>query len=46
MVVNYSEVREKKRKFIQFVAIFWLLKLGGPLTSFESMKELFDILFR
>jgi hypothetical protein len=46
MVASYSEVSEKKHKFIQFVAIFWLLKLGRPLIDFENMKELFDILFR
>jgi len=34
----------KKCKFIQFVAIFWLLKLGRPLTYFENMKEPFNIL--
>jgi hypothetical protein len=37
MVVS-SEATEKKHNFIQFVAIFWLLKLGQPLTKFESMK--------
>ncbi len=31
-------------KFIQFVAIFWLLKLGCPLTNFEKMKQLFEFL--
>ncbi len=46
MVVNYNEVNAKKREFIQFVAIFWLLKLGRPLIDFENMKKLFDILFR
>jgi hypothetical protein len=44
MVVNFNEANEKKRKFIQFVAIFWFLKLGRTLTDFESMKQLFDIL--
>jgi hypothetical protein len=44
MVVGFSETNEKKCKFIQFVAIFWFLKLGRPLTNFESMKKLFDIL--
>jgi len=44
MVVSSSEVSEKKPKFVQFVPIFWLLKLGKPLIDFESMKELFDIL--
>ncbi len=44
MVANSSEASEKKPKFVQFVAIFLLLKLGKPLIDFESMKELFDIL--
>ncbi len=46
MVDSYNEASEKKHKFIQFVVIFWLLKLGWPLTNFENMKELFDILWR
>jgi len=44
MVASSSEANEKKPKFVQFVAIFWLLKLDKPLIDFESMKELFDIL--
>jgi len=44
MVVVFSEIVEKKCKFIQFVAIFWLLKLGRSLANFESMKQLLDIL--
>jgi len=44
MVAGFNEVSEKKPKFIQFVAIFWLLKLGQPLIDFESMKKLFVIL--
>jgi hypothetical protein len=46
MVDTYNETSEKKHKFIQFVAIFWLLKLGRPLIDFENMKEFFDILFK
>jgi hypothetical protein len=38
MVVVFSEIIEKKCKFIQFVAIFWLLTLGRTLENFESMK--------
>jgi hypothetical protein len=38
MVVVFSEVVEKKCKFIQFVAIFWLLKLGRSLANFKNMK--------
>jgi hypothetical protein len=44
MVVGSSEASEKKCKLIQFVANFWLLKLGQPLTYFENMKDCFDIL--
>jgi hypothetical protein len=44
MVASSSEASEKKPKFVQFVAIFWLLKFSQPLIDFESMKELFDIL--
>jgi hypothetical protein len=32
----------KKRKFIQFVTIFWLLKQGHHVTNFEAMKLLFE----
>jgi len=46
MVDSYNEASEKKHKFIQFVAIIWFLKLDQPLTNFENMKELNDILFR
>jgi hypothetical protein len=31
-----------KCKFIQFVVIFWILKLGRPFIDFEEMKELFE----
>ncbi len=40
MVASFSETSEKKPKFVQFVAIFQLLKLGKPLIDFE----LFNIL--
>jgi hypothetical protein len=33
---------EKKKQCIQFVAIFWLLKQGHPMTNFEAMKLLFE----
>jgi hypothetical protein len=35
-----SLVNEKKQKFLQFVAIFWLLKFSQPLINFESMEML------
>jgi hypothetical protein len=41
MVVLGNSNGEKKYKFLQFVAIFWLLKQGWPLTNFEAMKLLF-----
>ncbi len=41
MVCVGGLVSEKKRKFLQFVAIFWLLKFSQPLTNFKSMKMLF-----
>jgi hypothetical protein len=44
LVVVFSKVVEKKCKFIQFVAIFWLLKLGQSLANFKSMKQFFDLL--
>jgi hypothetical protein len=31
-------------KFIQFVAIFWLLKQGFTMIDFEVMKLLFEFL--
>jgi hypothetical protein len=34
-------VYDKKWKFLQFVAIFWLLKFNWPLINFENMKMLF-----
>jgi hypothetical protein len=36
------EGRHKRKKKIQFVAIFHLLKHGGPMTNFEHMKVMFD----
>jgi hypothetical protein len=39
MVVDFGETNETKCKFIQFVAIFWLLKLNQPLTNFESVYK-------
>ncbi len=33
-----------KKKYIQFVAIFHLLKNGRPMIDFESLKELFKFL--
>jgi hypothetical protein len=44
MVVVFNEIVEKKCKFIQFVAIFWFLKLGQSLENFENMKQLLNIL--
>jgi hypothetical protein len=44
MMASYGETNEKNHKVIQFMTIFWLLKLGWPLKYFGSMKELFDIL--
>jgi hypothetical protein len=43
MVVNGGKVK-KKKKFVQFVAIFHLLKHGKPITNFEHMKGMFDFL--
>jgi hypothetical protein len=34
---------KKKKKYIQFVTIFYLLKHGRPVTNFD-MKELFKFL--
>jgi len=34
-------VNQKKRKFLQFVGIFWLLKFTRPLSNFDSIKMLF-----
>jgi hypothetical protein len=34
--------RKARKKIIQFVAIFHLLKHGRPMTEFEHMKDLFD----
>jgi hypothetical protein len=31
-------VKERKREFLQFVIVFWLLAQGHPLTNFEAMK--------
>jgi hypothetical protein len=41
MIVLGDVVVEKERKFIQFVAIFWLLKQGHLMINFEVMKLLF-----
>jgi hypothetical protein len=37
-------VGAKKRKFLHFVAMFWLLKLSWPMTNFKRMKMLFHFL--
>jgi len=44
MAVVGGVVGEKKKKFIQFFAIFWLLKQGCFVTNFETMKLLFEFL--
>ncbi len=44
MVVVGDVVGRGKKKIIQFVAIFWLLKQGCPMTDFEAMKLLFEFL--
>ncbi len=38
MMVIFNEVIKKKHDFIQFVAMFWHMKLGKLLTNFENMK--------
>jgi hypothetical protein len=35
-------VGRKKKNIIQFVATFWLLKQGRPMTDFKVMKLLFE----
>jgi hypothetical protein len=42
MVCVGGVVIDNKCKFIQFVVIFWILKLGWPFIDFEKMKELFE----
>jgi hypothetical protein len=42
--VAAGAVRERKRKVVQFRAIFWLLSQGRPMSDFEHMRELFDVL--
>ncbi len=42
-MVNGGKV-EKKKKIVQFVPIFHLLKHGKPMTNFEHMGGLFDFL--
>lgn len=44
MVVVGDVIGEKKRKFIQFITIFSLLKQGCSMTNFEMMKLLFEFL--
>ncbi len=41
LVVNVRKVK-KEKKFVQFVAIFHLLKHGRPMNNFEHMKGLLD----
>jgi len=42
-MANQRQV-EKKRKYVQFVAIWHLLQQGYPMTNFESFKVLFQFL--
>ncbi len=44
MVVMGDVVRKRKRKFLQFITFFWLLKQSCPLINFEAMKMLFEYL--
>jgi hypothetical protein len=44
MIILGDVVGERKKKFIQFVAIFWLLKQGCTMIDFEAMKLLFEFL--
>jgi hypothetical protein len=44
MVAMGDVVGEKKMKFIQFVAIFWLSKQGHTMIDFEAMNLLFEFL--
>jgi hypothetical protein len=44
MIVVGMWLGRKKKKFIQFVAIFWLLNQGCIMTDFEAMKLLFEFL--
>ncbi len=43
-IVVGDVVGEKKMMFIQFVAIFWLLKQGCYVIDFQVMKLLFEFL--
>jgi hypothetical protein len=43
LVVNGRKAR-KRKTFVQFVAIFHLLKHGRPMTNFEHMKTMFHFL--
>jgi hypothetical protein len=42
-MANQGKV-EKKRKYVQFVAIWHLWQQGYPMTKFESFKVLFQFL--
>jgi hypothetical protein len=43
LVVHVRKAKKRKR-IVQFVAIFHLLKHGGPMTDVKHMRALFDFL--
>ena len=42
--VAMGTVKERKRKMVQFQAVLWLLMQGRPLTQYEKMKDLLQLL--
>ncbi len=38
--LDLGEIKEKKKK-VQFIVVFYLLKEGCPLMDYESLKDFF-----
>jgi hypothetical protein len=37
--LDLGEIKEKKKKKVQFIVVFYLLGEGCPLTNYESLKD-------
>lgn len=42
--VQAGAVKERRRKLVQFRAVFFLLQHGRPMSDFTDFKEFFEIL--
>lgn len=43
-LVCIIQLSERRREFVQFASIFWLLREGHPMADFRALRDLFDLL--